>query len=92
MNVEIDEKDIKDLIEIEVKKITTDVIAKTVQGWGFEEKIKAVVRKEMDAVIQEVVNEQSAEIGVIRKIVHDQMVKRCKSQLDKAMRISRGEL
>ena len=88
MNIEIDDDLIKEQITLEVRKITTGVIVKIVQGWGFEERIKDVVRKEMDAVIQAVVNEQSAEIGVIRKIVHDQMVKRCREHLNRAIKLA----
>jgi hypothetical protein len=88
MNIEIDEDLIKEQIALEVKKISTDVIVKIVGGWGFEEKIKAVVRKEMDAVIQEVVTKERSELASIQQIVRVQMVKHCKAQLYRAIKLA----
>lgn len=88
MNIEIDEEVIKEQIALEVKKITTDVIIKIVGGWGFEEKIKAAVRKEMDAVIQEVVTNELSELASIQQIVRAQMVRHCRAQLNRAIKLA----
>ena len=88
MNIEIDEEAIKEQITIEAKKIVSSVVGMMLRGWGFEDKVKEIVRKEMDSVIQEVVAKELGELASIQQIVRVQMVKRCREQLNKAIKLS----
>jgi len=86
MLIEIDEALIKEQVETEVKKIALEVISRTVKHWNFEDKIKVVVNKELDLAIAAIIAEEVSNSEAIRKVIHEQMVKRCKAQLDRAIK------